>query len=369
MVDQSRPQIVYILPNYDPHIGSHFFHVYELIQAASRDLDIFLVIERAASLPTDKDIPCYVQRFQSSLLRFFELGFILLRERFHGRRYFYTHYSFFGGVASWLVVRMFGGTAYYWNCGMPWLYRRGKIEEAVFRFVLRHTIFVTGTPGLRDEYCRHYGLNPVRTRILPNWIHLDRFRQGMDRARARGELGVGDGVKVILFVHHLSPRKGAHILPKIMREVLEREKRAMFLIVGDGPEYESLKLQVQSLKFTANVRLIGEVAHQEIPKYFWAADVFLMPSEEEGFPHVLLEAMAVGIPYAASDVGGVREITPPVLQEYLVRNGEPHAFGEKIIALLGVWEETRREFARQEHDWVRGYDLRRVVPVFVSLYR
>ena len=78
------------------------------------------------------------------------------------------------------------------------------------------------------------------------------------------------------------------------------------------------------------IKLLGAVPNRDILKYFIAADVFLMPSREEGFPRVLIEAMAAGLPYVASDIGGVREISPPQAQEFIVKSGDIDGYVEKI---------------------------------------
>ncbi|MEK7465010.1 MAG: glycosyltransferase family 4 protein, partial [Patescibacteria group bacterium] len=268
-----KSKICYVLPEYDEKTGSHFFHLYELLDRASRGLDIFLVIERCAGRPDKFSIPFYCQRFSFPPLRFLEFVLILLRERFRGRRYFYTHYSYYGGLASWLVTRLLGGTAYYWNCGMPWLYRRPWLEERIFRFILRHTVFVTGTPGIAEEYRRRYGLKAARIRILPNWVNVERFGDTPPKEECRRQLGLPPDKKIVLFVHRLSRRKGAHLLPEIIAEVIrlrsnasadsaKRGKDVMFVIVGDGPERESVELEIRDSRLEIAVRFVGVVPNR-----------------------------------------------------------------------------------------------------------
>lgn len=362
-----RPKIVYILSDYDPATGSHFFHIYELLKAAAEELDIFLVVEKSKVLPVDLSPSFYVQRFRFLPLRFLELFAVLIRERTRGRRFFYTHYSFFGGVASWLAASVSGGKSYYWNCGMPWLYRRGFFEEAVFRFVMRRNILVTGTPKIAEEYRKHYGLSEKKIRVVPNWINVERFaavrpvggKEFDERFGAR---------KVVLFLHRLSRRKGVHLLPEIIAKVTGHDKNVIFVIVGRGPEEESLKARIRRLRLEPYVWFAGEVPHREVSRYFRAAQVFIMPSEEEGFPHVLLEAQALGVPYVACDVGGVREITPPALGRFIVPAHDPAASVRKVVEILAMDSLERLRLAKIMTEWVSQYDIANVQAKFCSLF-
>ncbi len=365
----ATPRVVYVLPRYDPATGSHFFHVYELLERAAGALDIFVVVEKAGSERMGLPFRAYCQRCSWPPLRALELIAVLAWQRFAGRRYFYTHYSFYGALASWLVTGIFGGTAYYWNAGLPWLYPRPAFAEAVFRFILRHTVLVTGTAGLAREYQRRYGLQPERTRVVPNWVNVARFQPTASREESRQRLGIPLAAKVVLFAHRLSRRKGAHLIPEIAVKVTKARKDVIFVVVGAGPEERNLKLKIENWKLENFVRLVGEVPHRELPAYYRAADVFLMPSEEEGFPHVLLEAMAAGLPYVASDVGGVREITPPEFQPYVVSRGDIHVFTGKILELLALSPPEINQVAVAEREWVEQYDVNSVLAKFVTLFQ
>lgn len=364
-----KTKVCYILPSYDPAESSHFFHLYEFLRQASRDLDIFLIIEKAKTRPLDFPHGVYCQKFSWLPFRVLELFVMLSSKRIVGYKCFYTHYSFAGAASSWLVSRIFGGVNFYWNCGMPWQYRRGRFEEAAFRFALRHSVFVTGTAGLAAAYQRHYGLKADNIRVIPNWVDTRRFSTKEGRQELRGRLNIPEGARVVLFVHRLSRRKGSHRIIPVAQEVMQKLGNVAFLIVGFGPEYDSLKSEIKNVKLEAQVRLAGEVANRDIPWYFHAADIFFMPSEEEGFPHVLLESMAAGVPYAASDVGGVREITPQEFSEYILPGGDIKGFSEAIVKLLTLGEAEKRDLIRRGKEWVMQYDVDAVLPKFVSLFQ
>lgn len=93
-----------------------------------------------------------------------------------------------------------------------------------------------------------------------------------------------------------------------------------------------------------------------------------MPSEEEGFPHVLLEAMAAGLPYVASDVGAVREITPPSLQEYIVAHGDTAMFAKKIVESLEKPEAEKAKVRDEQLERVKKYDIQKALSEFLELF-
>lgn len=342
-------KLVYILPEYREDIGTHFFYNVELLRRAQHALDIYLIIERGER---PKDFTrAYLQRFHFFPLRALELLCVLLVLRVKGYKKFWTHYSFFGGVLAPLF-----GKSFYWNCGMPWLYRRGAVEEYFFRLALRRSILVTGTEGMKRQYATYYDLREERIRVLPNGINLARYEVWCGRKReARAKLGLAQDAKVVLFLHRLSKRKGADIIMPVAKQ-FENDPNVLFLVAGTGP----LENMIQG----NNIKRIGEVSQRDVPMYFAAADVFFMPSEEEGFPHVILEAMAMGVTVVASDVGGVREITPPALAEYIIPQ-DPELFAQKIKTLLDA--KRPNPISEQEREWVNRYDLNSVGQQFLKV--
>ena len=93
-----------------------------------------------------------------------------------------------------------------------------------------------------------------------------------------------------------------------------------------------------------------------------------MPSEEEGMPNALLEAMAAGVPFVASDVAAVREMTPPGAEEFVLPSGDTHAFADKIKKLLQD-EELRKRISLEEQQWVKQYDVSVIAPRYLELFQ
>lgn len=339
-------KIVYILPEFRKDLGSHFYHKFEFVRRIALSFETFLIIEKGER--PDGVSKFYIQRFRWLPLRALELFCVLLVLRFKGYRIIWTHYSFLAGI-----IAPFFGKSFYWNCGMPWLYSRSPWEEFFFRLALRRSILVTGTEGLRGLYIKYYGLKEEKVRVLPNSIKLERFSEWRGRQdEARKKLGIEEDKKVVLFLHRLSKRKGADIIMPVAMEFLG-DPDVIFLVAGKGPLEEVIQ--------GANIRKVGEISQKEVPLYFAASDVFFMPSEEEGFPHVILEAMAVGVPIVAAEVGGVVEILPKSLEKLLVHDQNPKLYIKNIKKALTF------TLSQEEPNAVGQYDIESVVPMFINL--
>ncbi|MEK7630471.1 MAG: glycosyltransferase family 4 protein [Patescibacteria group bacterium] len=343
-------KLVYILPEFRRDIATHFYHKVEMLEQLGYEFELFLIIERGEA--PEKFANVYVQYFHWLPFRALELFSILLALRLSGYRKFWTHYSFIAGNIAPLF-----GKSFYWNCGMPWLYQRGKIEEFFFCRAMKKNILVTGTEGMKGAYIKEYKLNAGRVRVVPNGINLARYMPWRSkRAEARAELGITSEQKVVLFVHHLSKRKGANRIKPIAERFAD-DQSVIFVVAGSGP--------LASEIIGGNIRRVGDVPQDIIPRYFAAADVFLMPSEEEGFPNVLLEAMAIGVPIVASDVGGVREIVSPSAQDFVL-SGDDDMFAQKIKTLFADSALASR-IGEEEKAWITRYDMPKAVKAFTAL--
>lgn len=364
-----KPKLSIIIPEYNIFTPTHFNYLYDLVRNISKDFDIFLIAEKGSGQPDFiAKNKFYLQKFQFVPLRMAENFILLLILRLAGYKDFYAHYSFLSSFNASLLVWFLGGRTFYWNCGLPWLYKRSFFRERFERLVYRIVTFlVTGTEGLKRKYAEYYQLPLSKIKVLPNWIDPARFRNqksGIRNQELKKQLNISDDQKVLLFAHRLSKRKGAHHLPEILRGLADES--VFLLIVGDGPGRGVLESKVKS--HMLNVRFLGWVSNEELPNYYALADVFIMPSEEEGFPHVLLETMASGIPFVAFAVGGVKEIVPPELFSYLVPSGNTQVFIEKIRDLLHASQDNLKILRDSELNWVKRYDINLAARKFKNLF-
>ncbi|OGY65351.1 MAG: hypothetical protein A3A16_02795 [Candidatus Harrisonbacteria bacterium RIFCSPLOWO2_01_FULL_44_18] len=366
----NKPKLCYVLPDYRPKSHTHFAYLVDFVGEISNFFNTFLIIEKGERPRID--LGCQrvqVLWFQFFPLRWCELHCRLFYARLLGYKTFYVHYSFLSAFLSSLIARLVGGRTFYWNCGLPWQYKRNFLR-ATFELITYRliTFLVTGTEGLKKEYAQHYHLPLEKIKVMPNWINLEKVNSKqklVNRTKLKIELKISENAKVILFAHRLSRRKGAHYLPEILNKL--RDENVVTVIIGDGPEKENIQLLITNYQLQDKVRFLGWIPNSELSGYYSIADVFIMPSEEEGFPHVLLEAMAVGTPFVAFDVGGVKEMLPPELLSYVVPLRNVDAFVAKIEETLRLSGDSYAKISEIEKKWVERYDIKKVARLFSSI--
>ena len=174
------------------------------------------------------------------------------------------------------------------------------------------------------------GLDTRRLTVIENAPAPVRL---MDRELARRELDLPTDVPVALCLARLSRPKRQDLLIDAWPDVAEP---AVLLLAGDGPERESLEQQVRASSVRDRVRLLGD--RRDVVRLLSACDLLVLPSDREGLPMTVLEAMAAGVPVVASDVGGLRSIARPAVRS--VVPGSAKALAEAVNETFGNSERT-----------------------------
>jgi glycosyltransferase involved in cell wall biosynthesis len=171
----------------------------------------------------------------------------------------------------------------------------------------------------------------------------------------RAKLGIGPGKKVVLIVGRLSSEKDHGTLLEAMRRLRGIAPEAHLVIAGDGPERPKIEQAIRALGLAGLVTLAGQVPSAE--PYYGIADVCVLSSLSEGSPNALLEAMAAGVPVAATAVGGVPEMAAHGESALLVAPGDCEAMTNAIATLL-----TDEALARRLAERARSVVLERHAP-------
>ncbi|MEM2915100.1 MAG: glycosyltransferase family 4 protein [Candidatus Bathyarchaeia archaeon] len=197
----------------------------------------------------------------------------------------------------------------------------------------KSTLVVTVSNYSLSKIVELYGVDEEKVRVVPNGVDHEVFKPIEGLGVFRKSLGI-EGKHCILFVGNLIPRKGVHFLVEAAKHVLRNEKNVVFLVVGDGPLRNFLISYSTRLGVRGNFVFLGKVHDSVLPLVYNCADIFVLPSLQEGQGMALLEAQASAKPVIAFDVGGVRECVKHGETGLLIK---PYSFelGEAILKLLG----------------------------------
>ena len=224
---------------------------------------------------------------------------------------------------------------------------RKDVEKTLMGAVDR---IVAATEIDAGHMIEHYGADPDLISIIPPGVDLERF-QPMDREEALARTGYDPCDRLLLFVGRMDPVKGLDTLIRAMGEVVKREpellEHACLCIVGgdaveDGRTADEEMAEIHALRRELGlgdfVRFVGMLSQDELPYWYNAAEVVIVPSRYESFGMVALEAMACGTPVIASDVGGLSSLVRDGRTGFLVDDGDPEALASKLVPLLALPE-------------------------------
>ncbi len=172
-----------------------------------------------------------------------------------------------------------------------------------------------------------------RCSVVPNGIDVEAFTSSRDPGKLRETLGVPSTVQLIGTVGRLVPFKGHRYLLEAMARLRERSPAIHLLIVGEGPERETLEQAVRDLGIAGAVKFLGH--RTDVADLLALMEVFVLPSEAEDFGRVLLEAMVMGRPIVATASGGVPEIVLANKTGLLVPPADPAGLAGAVSTLLG----------------------------------
>lgn len=155
-------------------------------------------------------------------------------------------------------------------------------------------------------------------------------------------VGINTRERHIVFVGRLARPKTPGIIIRALSQISSNVRiPVIFHIVGDGPERESLESLVKDLRLSQYVIFHGSCIQSEVRSLLEHADVFVLPSDWEGLPISILEAMSYGVPVVASDVGGVRELITSETGILMNKNAQPADWAHQIITILTDIERSK----------------------------
>jgi glycosyltransferase involved in cell wall biosynthesis len=219
------------------------------------------------------------------------------------------------------------------------------------RIIIRFADIVVAVSRSQAMRLRNSWVPQRKIRVVENAVTIRR-RNDVDRETiidVRQELELPRNTRILLAAGRLSPEKGFEDLLEAVDHVVSQVPETHLLLAGSGPMDAELRKSAANRPCAANIHFLG--FRKDMRNLFCQADVFVLSSLSEGLPNVVLEAMALGVPVAATRVGGLPEIIEDGVTGLLVppRNGK--SLAQAILRYL-LDPRTAREIASRGCDSV-----------------
>lgn len=221
-----------------------------------------------------------------------------------------------------------------------------------------------------------YNCDPAKISILTPGVNLELF-EPRDKEDAKQKVGAPLDTKMILFVGRIEPLKGIDVLLYSMKILLKTNptmKVCVWIVGGDvsqesdkwSKELKKLSQIRELLDIRASVKFVGRKEQKDLPDYYNAADLLVMPSQYESFGITAVEAMASGVPVITTDVTGVSDIFDEKHSFLITSANNPILLAEKIEQLLSD-EKKYARLSRELSENVQDLSWAHAASQFVGL--
>lgn len=239
--------------------------------------------------------------------------------------------------------------------------------------VLDYAITVSSTVQNTLAKSFNWDTNNPKLKVIPNWINPSKFLSLESREESCLKFNIDPKKTVIGVVNQLTAAKGQHLVLEAIDIVKEKIKDD-YLIVFAGSEHDPkhyytnyLKELINKFKLTDKVKFLGHISN--LVSLYNALDIVLIPSENEAFSIVCLEAMVSSCPVIASNVGGLAELVEDGQNGLLFPVGNSKTLSEKLLLLLSN-QELRKKLSKNAQAFVmENFAMEKVIAQIEDLYK
>ncbi|TET39091.1 MAG: glycosyltransferase family 4 protein [Planctomycetota bacterium] len=234
---------------------------------------------------------------------------------------------------------------------------RSLVLKTAARFAVRSAKHVFAASGdLAERVVGEYSKPADAVSVAPSGVG-EHFRTAPSRDDARVKLSLPEDARVVCFIGDLVPEKGVQELAAAAERIMQARTDVHFIIIGDGPLLDRLAQHFEKAGLLPRFILAGRVLNADVPSYLAASDIFCLPSHGEGTPISVMEALTVGRPVVASNVGGIPDIVEDGETGMLVPPKSAEALADSLEKLLdddGLRRRMTENTESLRHDFSIG---------------
>jgi glycosyltransferase involved in cell wall biosynthesis len=211
------------------------------------------------------------------------------------------------------------------------------------------------------------GCEQERLVLLPNGVDMRRFNPEINGAIMAKRLGI-EKQPIVFTLRAHDPKNGIEYLIRAIPQVVKEMPEVIFVIGGDGPLRTFHEALARKLNIYKSCIFVGRIPQGELPYYYSACDIFVIPSVTEAFGIVTVEAMACGRPVIGTNVGGIQDIVRDRASGFLVRPRDSNEIADRIIALIENPKLRRTMGNKGRKIAEENFDINKRIDKILSVY-
>ncbi len=231
-----------------------------------------------------------------------------------------------------LVTAVLGSNVY----SKDWLKesKLNYLKKVVGKWVLNHSNFIQVDGSKTERELKENGIPKekiFKKVVIPNG--LEEFRTGNGEKIRKKFLGI-EFERILLFVGRIERQKNLKGLLNIMPDIIKSNPKILLLIIGEGREKNKSEKWAKKSRIKRNITFLGNIPFDSLSDYYAASDIFLLPSNYEGFARSLILAGVSGKAIVSTNVSGASDLIKNGDSGFIVDVGDMDSFKDRIVELL-----------------------------------
>jgi glycosyltransferase involved in cell wall biosynthesis len=235
-------------------------------------------------------------------------------------------------------------------------------DNTIGRYTLNSADHIIAVSGETKKYVLSIAKKLNNISILYNGVNFKRFKPIRNKKIVRKKFKINLEGFICLTIRRITFKNGIDNFLQVAKSFNKKRKDMLFVLGGTGPDTEMVKKYIRE-NHLSNTKLLGFVSNEELPDYYALSDIFILPSKTgEGFPMVVIEAFASGLPVIGTNTGGQIEVIRDNQTGFIVEPNEPKQISKKIEylsenkKLLKEMSKHCRKLIEKEFSWGKNVD-------------
>ena len=223
------------------------------------------------------------------------------------------------------------------------------IRDMIYLTLKNADVVISVCQALKSDIIK-MGIQDSKIHVIPSGVDINRFYP-IDKNNARTKLGLPKNGNIILSVGSLIPLKGFQTIIAALPNILKKHPETYLYIIGKGQYKKDLINLIDQFDLKNHVVLVGQRPNHELPFWYNAADIFCLASFREGWPNVVMEAIACGTPVVATKVFGIPEIINSSDLGILVKPDKNSVKDGLMEAINTIWDRKKISSFTNNRTW------------------